>query len=447
MKTISDPYPIPVWTRPVRGSVALPGSKSLTNRSLLLAAMAEGETLLRGALFSRDTRLLIDALRELGFPIEANETEQTIRITGNRGKLPRAKGRIHVGNAGTVARFLPALIALQEDSDVWLDGDPEMLERPMAGLFSALSRLGADVEFAGKPGHYPAHIRGRGLRGGVWEVDARESSQMLSALMMVAPMVGEPVEIRSPGVRRAFVDMTTGLLRQFGVSVDEGEPDTFRIEPVSKLSAPEASFTVEPDLTASSYFLLLPDVVGGSLLLEGFPRESLQGDIRFLEVVGELGGLVEPNQEGMKIRYNSLPSAPLSFDFRLFSDTFLGLAAISPLLRCELEIRGIGHTRRQETDRVAGMERELQRIGVKVRATGDALFMDTRDWQPPEPKSLPVVMETYRDHRFAMSFALLGSANLHSGKSWLSVSDPLCCGKTFPGFFEVLDTLHKKSHD
>ena len=433
------------WTGPAGGTVKLPGSKSLTNRALLLAALGNGPVEIAGALFSEDTAIMSAALRALGVAVEADAARASFRVTGGGGRLPAAAANLDIGNAGTAARFLPALCAAAGRGTYRFDGVEAMRLRPMGGLLAALAQLGAEFRFLGQPGCFPFELTTRGLRGGTVEIDARASSQMLSALLMIAPLTAAPLQIRlAAGVRWPFVAMTLRQMAQFG-------------QPTAALAAAPASsfalpwgqpfgrtelYTVEPDATAASYFLALPIATGGAVRVAGLPAaaESLQGDLAFAEILAatgmdlrrEAGALVAERPAGRDLR-------GVDADFNLFSDTFLTLAALAPLLAGPTRLRGLAHTRKQETDRVAGAAAELRRLGQHVLETEDTLEIH------PQPLRSAVV-DTYRDHRFAMSFAGLGCHDLRGdGSPWLTVSDPGCCAKTFPTFFTVLDQLRLES--
>ncbi len=438
--------PIAPFTRPADGAVTLPGSKSLTNRALLLAALGAEPVELRGALFSEDTEIMSAALRELGIPVEADAAAHTFRISGCSGRLPDSEATIHVGNAGTAARFLTALCAAAGRGTYFFDGVEAMRRRPMGGLIDALTRLGAKFVFLGQPGCFPFELHASGLRGGTVEIDARESSQMLSALLMVAPLCAAPLRIKLVGgVRWPFVAMTLRQMAQFGQPTAElaAQPAAEFDLPWGRAFAAPAVYQIEPDATAASYFLALPLATGGSVRVAGLPEAgaSLQGDLAFAEVIVRVG--LELRREGGAL-VSTLPAGAkprgVDADFNTFSDTFLTLAALAPLLEGPTTIRGLAHTRKQETDRVAGMAKELQRLGQEVVETEDTLVITPRPLRAAE-------IETYRDHRFAMSFGVLGCRDLRSdGQPWLTVRDPACCAKTFPNFFDVLAGLRAASH-
>lgn len=435
--------PIPPFTRPARGEVALPGSKSLTNRALLLAALCESPVTLNGALFSEDTHLMAAALQELGFTVKADEAAKTIQLSGQSTAF-RSTSTVNllVGLAGTAARFLTALCAAAPRGVYCIDGIPQMRKRPMKGLIDALRALGCDIRCTAVEGFFPLEIHANGLRGGPVSIDASESSQLLSALLMVAPRATTPLEISlSASVRRPFIEMTLRLMAEFGYGVGSLMDNPLRIA-TGPYRSPGVYF-VEPDATAASYFLALPFVTTGSLTMSGLrgPGAGLQGDTQFVNVMKRAGLVTELTPSGLAASF--APGGKrvgVEQNFSEFSDTFLTLAAVAPLLDRPTRISGIAHSRKQETDRVAGMARELTKLGQRVIETEDALEIH------PLPLRSGQVIETYGDHRFAMSFGILGCHDLHGdGAPWLTIKNPACCAKTFPDFFELLETLRQNS--
>jgi 3-phosphoshikimate 1-carboxyvinyltransferase len=441
---LPDLLPIQPFTRPVQGDVTLPGSKSLTNRAMLLAALCDTPVTLTGALFSEDTQLMAAALRQLGFTVETDERAGTLRVADQARGFSAGEIDLFVGLAGTAARFLTALCAAAPRGTYRIDGVPQMRQRPMQPLIAALRQLGAEIRCPGVEGFFPLEIRARGLDGGRVTLDASESSQLLSALLMVAPLARRPVEIQLTGdVRRPFVDMTAALMTQFGQPPPRWLPaEVIAVPPQRRYAIAAGRYAVEPDATAASYLQALPLVAGGALALRGLhpPGRGLQGDTRFVGVMQEAGLAVEPQPGAVVMRYGGGGRRGVTRDFSEFSDTFLTLAAIAPLLEGSTIISGIAHTRKQETDRVAGMARELRRLGQEVVETDDALEIH------PRPLRAGQAIETYGDHRFAMSFGILGCHDLHGhGRPWLAIKYPGCCAKTFPHFFELLETLRQNS--
>jgi 3-phosphoshikimate 1-carboxyvinyltransferase len=406
--------PIVPFTRPASGWVELPGSKSITNRALMLAALSPKTVTLAGALFSRDSRIMVGALQALGFAVEVDELGLTIRVEGRGGQIPAREATIDVGNAGTAARFLTAMVCLRPDGVYHFDGDEAMRRRPIGALLDALESQGAKASARS----FPFTLRTAGIPGGAVELDASESSQMLSALLMVAPHAAAPLTVALKGAvgSKPFVTMTEEMVKQFA-------------------AGPER-YDIEGDASAGSYFLALPLVVGGAVELLNYGG-TLQGDVKFGDVLADVG--LTRQESGGALNAIFPPGGArrgVTRSFREFSDTFLTLAAIAPLLEGPTKISGIAHTRKQETDRVAGMARELTKLGQRVIETEDALEIH------PEPLRAGVTIETYQDHRFAMSFGILGCHDLHGdGRPWLTIADPGCCAKTFPTFFDVLARL------
>jgi 3-phosphoshikimate 1-carboxyvinyltransferase len=442
--------PVPPFTQPVQGEMELPGSKSITNRALLLAALCDQPVTLTGALFSEDTHLMGTALRALGFAVTEDAAAKTIRVAGRGGELPNSRADLFVGLAGTAARFLTALCAAAPRGVYRIDGVPQMRKRPMKPLIDALRALGADIRCTGEEGFFPLEVHARGLAGGSVELDASESSQLLSALLMVAPLARADVHVRLRGsVRWSYVDMTAQVMQAFTPAqrsrVQRQDAQSFTIAAGAQpYRLATNAYAIEPDASAASYFLALPLVTGGQLGLRGAQdaRRGLQGDTEFADVVRAVGATVTATSRGLEVAFprGGTRRALAERNFKAISDTFLTLAALAPLLDGPTRITGIAHTRKQETDRVAGMARELTRLGQRVIESEDALEIH------PAPLVEGQTVETYGDHRFAMSFGVLGCHDLQgTGRSWLAIKDPACCAKTFPHFFELLESLRQKS--
>lgn len=454
-----------------RARVTPPGSKSITNRALVLAALRSGTTRLSGALFSDDTRAMLECLRRLGFRVEADETAKTICVEGRGGEIPASRAELFVENAGTAARFLTALLALKVGGEFSLDGTAAMRRRPMSGLLDALARLGCEFEFANERGCFPFKMRTRGTFPNEIDVDASASSQILSALLQIAPVAATRNErgifnvfLRGTTVSKPFVEMTRRMILQFGGGI-EARGNAFACG--GGFGAGTLDYAIEPDATAASYFLILPFVHRGSeIFVNGLDSDGLQGDAAFafelsapprnllsaVQVFGAHGTDVAAGAVGKGVSVAAGTSASgFSADFNAISDTFLTLAAVAPLLDAgtPLEIRGIAHTRRQETDRVAAAANELSKIlgAESVFQTDDSLTVlpvsrgELRARADAAPNRRFRVA-TYRDHRIAMSFGVLGTFDLRGdGSPWIEIEDPQCCAKTFPEFFSVLGAL------
>ena len=432
------------------GRIDVPGSKSISNRALILAALCETEVKLQGMLESEDVSLMKEALISLGVSVQSGQDSSTLTVRGCGGRFPVKNQRIEVGNAGTVARFLTALLALQKDGTYHLDGSDAMRVRPMKELLTALEKGGCRFEFAGKEGFFPFTMRTRGLSQGDFEVDASQSSQVLSALLMIAPMVSEYTKVRYPGgtVSEPFVDITLGMMRSFSENLDfsyEYRQNQVSITSKGYHSGDSLVYSVEPDATAASYFMTLPVSIGGTCEVEGISDSMLQGDADYGEVLRKIGMKVDFSENGVKTE-NKGGLKGGAFDFNSISDTFLSLAAVSPLLDQPISIRGISHTRKQETDRVSAMAIELNRLGQTVEESNDQLKVIQNLQRLKELARDGIEVETYHDHRFAMSFAILGCHDLlGDGSAWLRIKNPNCCSKTFPNFFQKLDKLRKQA--
>jgi 3-phosphoshikimate 1-carboxyvinyltransferase len=436
-----DPLPIIPFTRPVSGTVEVPGSKSITNRMLIFACLADNPVKLTGALFSDDSRYMVNCLKKLGFEISTDEASKSIQVSGTSGKISTEKASLYVGVAGTAARFLAAFCATRKTGSFTIDGTEQMRKRPMKGLFDALETQGTGVDSTG--GFFPTTLTSHGLKGGRLPLEASASSQMLSALLMVAPLAERDLEIEVSGgaEKKPFVKLTQELMYRFGQPPQEiSELGNNRALILVKAGVPyrmPAEVAIEPDATAASYFLSLPLVVGGQVTVQGLYANSLQGDYQYTKVLQEMGLTIEETASGTRasIKINQLPGQGVTRNFWPISDTFLTLAAISPVLKGITRIEGIGHTRHQESDRIAAMANELIKLGQWIE--------DGEDFIEIQPGLIvPSEVMTYDDHRVAMSFGILGCFNLYAdGSPWLSIKDPGCCAKTFPDFFHVLNKL------
>lgn len=468
---LPDPLPIQPLPATGHGRVILPGSKSLTNRALMIAALGKGTTTLYGALFSRDTALMVTALRELGFQVAEDPARHTFRIEGQGGRISKARASLFTGLSGTATRFLAALVALHPDGEYTFDGDPVMRTRPVAGLLQALQAQGTRVTFHGEHDHLPCTLHTSGLSGGEFSVDASASSQILSALLMAAPLARKATTLNAPGVRPAFVELTTQLMARMGGPAITYDGTHARIPATGPYKTP-GEFTIEPDLTAASYFLALPLATGGRVLLPHIPAQPMQGDAAFLDILRQ-HGLAITHQDGAwhsrpqppsqvsphtrplsthpsRSTEKGMPSedpgpTPLEHNFRTFSDTFLTLGALTPLLSGPITLSGLTHTRQQETDRPAGLAKELRRLGQKVIETEDTLTLTPNRAKlqtlarEARAQGRLLTIETYEDHRFAMAFGILGTHDLlGDNQPWLALQDPACCSKTYPKFFGEL---------
>jgi len=424
--TFPEEIAIQPLDRPVDATIRVPGSKSVTNRALLVAALADGPSTIRNPLFSDDSYWLLDALARLDFKVHADREAAEIHITGQRGIIPNTAVDTYVGNAGTVARFLPPALALGE-GPYRVDGVPRMRERPVADLVDAMRGLGADVGYVEEEGRFPLVVNGGGLAGGTVRVRGGKSSQFVSGLLMAAPYAWDPVVLEIEGrTEWPYVGITAEVMRAFGVEIEIGE--RFRrlaVEPGFYLAR---EYEVEPDASAASYFLAAAAVTGGRVRISGLGTGSPQGDLRFAEVLGKMGCEVELGTDFVEVRGPERLQG-VDVDMGAFSDTMITLSAIAPFAEGPTTIRNVAHIRDQETDRIAAVATELRRLGIGVEEGSDSLRIT------PGPVR-PASVRTYDDHRMAMAFAITGLV-----ASGIRIREPGCVTKTFPDYFQRLDAL------
>ncbi|MFN0055590.1 MAG: 3-phosphoshikimate 1-carboxyvinyltransferase [Planctomycetales bacterium] len=415
----------------LRGTVRPPGSKSLTNRALPIAALAQGTSRLTGVLDSQDTQVMIDSLRRLGLEVDHDPARQTATIVGCQGGPTVAGGELWLENSGTSIRFLTALCTLGHGV-FRLDGSSRMRERPIGELAGALQQLGADVRCESADDCPPVIVRAAGLKGGIARVGASISSQYLSALLLAAPAAKAPItiQVEGPLVSEPYVVMTQRVMEAFGVAIEVDHGGTFRIQPHPYQAR---DYQIEPDASAASYFFAAAAVTGGEVSIPGLSRESLQGDVGFVDVLERMGCRVEFDADVITVRGG--PLRGVDVDMNAISDTAQTLAAIAPFAEGPTRIRHVAHIRHKETDRIAAVATELRRIGQQVEEHPDGLTIH------PRPV-LPALVQTYNDHRMAMSFAVTGLK-----APGISIADPGCTSKTYPRFFEDLQRLCRESKD
>lgn len=415
---------VPV-SRPVSGTIRPPGSKSLTNRALVVAALAEGTSHLTGVLDSRDTQVMIDSLGRLGIAVEHSPADCSIVVSGCSGRPPVAVADLWLENSGTSIRFLTALCALGRGT-FRLDGNARMRERPIGDLLESLRQFGISVAAELGTDCPPVVLTSDGLRGGTTTVNADVSSQFLSAILMAAPCAASPVEIRLAGemVSEPYVEMTWKVMSQFGVNVDRDEPGRYLIRPQSYRGR---SYDIEPDASAASYFFAAAAVTGGEITVEGLTANALQGDVFFVNALERMGCEVTWNADSITVRGRELHG--IDIDMNAISDTAQTLACVAPFATGPTRIRNVAHMRHKETDRVAAVVTELQRLGLSVEEHPDGMTIHPGPLQPG-------TVATYDDHRMAMSFALLGLR-----VPGIVIADPGCTSKTYPHYFDDLDRL------
>jgi 3-phosphoshikimate 1-carboxyvinyltransferase len=416
---------VPV-TKPLAAAITVPGSKSITNRALLIAAMAEGRSIIDNVLFSDDTARMLEALKQLGFQITIEENEKRVTVNGIGGQIPSSSGDLSIGGAGTAMRFLIPFLTLGRGK-FRIDGNKRMRERPIGPLLDAMQRLGASVYSERDNRCPPVVADSRSLfRGGATHVDARMSSQFVSAMLMPAPLWPDGLVLRIAGdTARPFVEMTLRIMQTWGVKWNI-DADTITIPGGQAYRA--RRFAVEPDASSASYFAAAAALCGGTVTLRGISANSVQGDIAFLTVLQQMGARVKWNTDsvevsgagqlrGVDVAMNGMP------------DMVATLAAIAPFATSVTRIRKVDFIRHHESDRLRAIAAELRRLGASVTDLEDGLEI--------LPSRLTgASIETYDDHRIAMAFSMVGLRI-----PGVKIQNPGCVAKTFPDFFAMLADL------
>lgn len=413
------PRPIQPARREIDVSLRLPGSKSITNRALLLAALADGESVVRGALDAADTRAFAGGLVDLGFAVETGA--EAWRVHGGGGRIPAASAAVCCAEAGTAARFLLAAAATGH-GEYRFDAAAQLRRRPLSPLLDALRNQGAATE-PEAAASLPLTLHASGLAGGALRLPGETSSQFISALLMAAPLGRAALELTVDGlVSRPYVRMTTTMMERFGVAVESRGDAAFRVRH-GVYRARE--FAVEPDASTASYFFAAAAATGGTVRVEGLRRHGcLQGDIRFLDILAAMGCDVRDDAEGVSVT-GPAALAGITVDMSDISDTFMTLAAIAPLAASPVTVTGIANVRLKESDRIAAMEANLGKLGVRTESGPDRLRVF-----PSLPHGAHI--DPRDDHRVAMSFAVLGLRVPD-----IVIDDPGCVAKTCPDFFTL----------
>lgn len=421
-------YKVPTQIKPINGTVQVPGSKSITNRALLLAALAKGKSTLTGVLFSDDSRHFLSSLESLGFDVDIDEPNTRVTVVGVDGNIPNKKATIDVGSAGTSSRFLTAMLALS-DGDYTILCSEQMSKRPMKPLFDALITMGASFEYLDQEFHLPVRVVGNRGKCGDVSLDITKSTQFLSALLMVGPMTstGFNINITSEKVSGAYINITRKMVEQFG-STTSFDGSTYQVP--SNVHYNSQNYAIEPDMSAACYFYAMATLTGGSMTVIGVNEDFMQGDIKFLKVLEMLGSDIQSSPNGITVtgpkdgRYSGI-----DIDMNDFSDQTMTLACLAPYATSPTVIRHVAHIKVQECDRMQGIINELTRVGIECHDDGENIFIKPGNVQPAS-------IQTYDDHRFAMSFTLLGLKS-----EGIIIEDPLCCKKTFEQYFIVLEEL------
>lgn len=414
-------------TRPVIGTVSIPGSKSITNRALPIAALADGETTLTGALFSDDTRYMAAALNQLGIRVTSDPAAQSFTIVGSGGTIPAESAELFLGNSGTSVRFLAAMVALGHGSYV-LDGVPRMRERPIDPLLGALKQLEVSATSLMAEGFPPIKIEAAGIHGNSVTMAGNKSSQYFTGLLMAAPYAqnGMTINVEGELVSRPYIEITADVMAAFGVEAEIDEDyRQFRVEAGQRYQG--RVYHIEPDASGASYFFAAAAITGGEVRVDGLGIDSLQGDLDFVYILEEMGATVEVRDSETIVRGpadGKLRGG--DFDMTEVSDTAQTLAAIAPFADSPVTIRGVAHNRIKETDRISAVATELRKLGQHVEEFEDGMTIT------PAPVT-PAEIETYDDHRMAMSFGVTGLR-----APGVRILDPGCTAKTFPDYWDRL---------
>lgn len=424
--------------------VQVPGSKSITNRALLLATLADGISTLRGVLFSDDSRHFLKCIQDLGFETTVDEINKMITVQGHGGEVPKKEACQYVGSAGTAARFLTAYLGVSEGT-YHMDASEQMRRRPMAPLLNSLQELGCEIMYpeaassdtvstdaplpASQEGYFPFTLKSHGFGKDTITVNIDHSSQFLSALLIASCLSHRDFTVQTQGTHgMAYIEMTQKMMEQFGVRTDRIDEDHFKTPARQHYQA--LDYQIEPDASAACYFYAIAPLLNIPMLVEHVHFASLQGDVEFIRILEKMGCSAQDTEKGILL----LPPKSGTFhgitiDMSSCSDQAITLAAIAPFADSPTTITGIGHIRFQESDRIKAITTELTRMGIRCEETENSITI-----HPGRPASAAV--ETYDDHRMAMGFALIGLR-----APGIVIQNPGCCRKTFENYFEVLGKI------
>lgn len=414
--------------RHIEGEIRLPGSRSMSNRILLLSALARGTSEVRNLLESDDTHYMLTALQALGVSLRLSEDKTYCQVNGVGGPFPIEEADLFMGNSGTTTRSLCAALCL--GSGVYtLKGEPRMHERPIRDLVNALRLLGADIEYLGNEGYPPLKIHASGLKGGRVPIKGNISSQYLSGLLMAAPLAQQDmlIEIEGELVSKPFIDMTLDAMRRFGVHVENSGYEFFRVSRGQGYQSP-GEILVEGDAISATYFLSAAAIRGGTVRVTGVGGDSVQGDAKYADVLEKMGATVRKGPDWIEVSHNELRGVDM--DMNHIPDAAMTAAVTALFAKGKTVIRNVYNRRVKETDRLAAMATELRKVGAEVVEGRDYLEIT-----PPE-RIKPAAIDTYQDHRMAMCFSLAALDG-----SPITINDPDCVSKTFPDYFEQFSRI------
>jgi len=441
-------YCVKKLINPIDWTITVPGSKSMTNRVLLLAALQKGKITIDGVLFSDDSRVFLGSLQSLGFDLQIDEENKKVILEGCGGEIPKQEAEVYVGSAGTAARFLTAMLGCSKGTYV-INASEQMKKRPMRPLFELLEQLGAEITYLEEEYFLPVRITGcmKTCKAQCEAIDHKEqetaeqeipkymeldiskSTQFLSAMLLIAPMFPQGLQIHITSEKKdgSYIRITRHMMEEFGVTTDFDGEDYFV---PAKAEYYKEQYTVEPDMSAACYFYAAAAMTGGRAKVYNVHMDNTQGDLKFLEVLKQLGCNVQEEPDGIVVtgpEKGTLKGIRLNMND--FSDQTMTLAVIAPFCQEKVRIEDIGHIRLQESDRLHGIATELKKLGVQCEEEESAITI-----YPGMPQA--GVVGTYEDHRMAMAFSLIGL--LVDG---IVIDNPMCCRKTFENYFELLDSL------
>ncbi|MFZ6750164.1 3-phosphoshikimate 1-carboxyvinyltransferase [Undibacterium sp. Ren11W] len=423
----------------VEGVVRLPGSKSISNRILLLAALAKGETRIMDLLASDDTLVMLNALHALGVHWTQDETSQNYTVQGADGAFPKHQADLFMGNAGTAIRPLVAALAVL-GGDYTVHGVPRMHERPIGDLVDALNAVGAQITYTGNPGFPPLHIQRGHLHAQRMQVKGNVSSQFLTAVLMSAPLMAQQhevvIEVVGELISKPYIEITLNLMQRFGVEVERNGWQAFTIKAGQQYVSPGV-IHVEGDASSASYFLAAGAIAGGPIRVEGVGLNSIQGDVRFAEALEKMGATITRGDNWIEAKSNGVLQA-IDMDFNHIPDAAMTIAIAALYANGTTVLRNIASWRVKETDRIAAMATELRKLGAVVEEGADYMTVT------PPAQILAATIDTYDDHRMAMCFSLATLDGKARRGAAMRINDPKCVAKTFPDYFEAFAKINHK---
>ena len=417
----------PPENQSIDGEINIPGSKSLTNRALILAAVANGTSTLAGILKSDDSYWCIDALNKLGIKTELEG--DTITVHGNNGVWPNDDAELYIGAAGTIARFLPGALAVAKKGNWVIEASNRMSERPVKPLIDALIEIGATIDYLNKDGYFPLRIKANELEGGAVSISGKVSSQFISGVLLASPYAKEAVTVTIPDhiVQPDYVEITLNLMEQFGVKADFTEDLLEIVVPQSEYKG--CNLQLEADASTASYFLALAAVTNGRIKITNLSSKNSQPDINMITIYEKMGCTVTRGEDFIELIGTPILKGGFEISMLDMSDQTLTLAAIAPFATAPITLRDVEHIRYHESDRISAMCTELQKLGIKVEEYKDGLTV-----YPGTPRA--TTLDSYDDHRVAMSLALIGAK-----VPGIVINDPGCVSKTCPSYFDLLQQL------